>query len=212
MADKHPPIGTVMAFAGNFLPNLQAWEDDKGWLLCDGRLLDRTASNNKFQPLFDVIGSSWGGDGANRFNVPDLRGHFLRGVSAETNRDPNANERTQIKPGGHAGNDVGSVQLDMIQSHKHNDSGHTHSASTTVSGVLPTWFGEEVEDGSGSLVNGNEGNQGNSNFNFPANTTIGTSTANIGEPVGSSAGSPRHGQETRPINAYVFWIIRWKRD
>ena len=212
MADKHPPIGTVMAFAGNFLPNLQTWEDNNGWLLCDGRMLDRTASGNKFQPLFDVIGSSWGGDGANRFNAPDLRGYFLRGVDGGTNRDPNAGQRTSINPGGHAGNDVGSVQLDMIQSHRHIDSGHIHQASTTVSGQIPTSFGEEVEDGSGSLVNGNEGNQGHHDPGFSASTTVQNGSANIGEPVGSSAGSPRHGQETRPINAYVFWIIRWKRD
>lgn len=212
MADRHPPIGTIMAFGGNFLPNLETWESDNGWLLCDGRMLDRTANRNRYQPLFDVIGSSWGGDGANRFNVPDLRGYFLRGVDGGTNRDPNANERTASKPGGHLGSDVGSVQTDMMQSHKHIDSGHDHSATTTVSGQIHTTFREDCERGNDNKVNGNEGDQGMYDPGFRASTTVQTGRANIGEPVGSTAGAPRIGQETRPINVNVFWIIRWKRD
>ncbi len=211
MADKHPPIGTIMAFGGNFLPDLPRWENDNGWMLCDGRMLDRTTEREKYKPLFDVIGSSWGGDGANRFNLPDLRGHFLRGVDGGTNRDPNANQRTQINPGGHAGNDVGSVQPDMMQSHKHIDSGHDHSASTTVTGQICTTFDEVCDSGDTAHVNGNEGNQGTYDPGFRASTTVNQGHADIGEPVGSTAGAPRIGQETRPINAYVFWIIRWQK-
>src|SRR5689334_21729501 len=38
---KDPPLGTITAYAGNFVPDLQTWEEDHGWMLCDGRLLDR---------------------------------------------------------------------------------------------------------------------------------------------------------------------------
>lgn len=208
MAEKHPPIGTITAYAGNFAPNMPTWETNSGWMLCNGRPLNRTDS--KYKDLFDAIGSSWGGDGANMFNLPDLRGYFLRGVDGGAGRDPNVNDRTASKPGGHVKDDVGSVQEDMMQGHKHADSGHVHGASTSVSGQIPTSFGEEVEDGTGSLVNGNEGNQGHYDPGFSASTTVNSGSANIGDPVGSTAGKPRTGQETRPINAYVHWIIRWK--
>ena len=207
---KDPPLGTIIAFAGNFLPDLPTWEEQHGWMLCNGRMLDRTVQNHKFKPLFDEIGSSWGGDGANKFNLPDLRGYFLRGIDTGAGRDPNVNDRIASNPGGHTKGDVGSVQEDMMQSHKHSDLGHDHPASTSVSGQVPTSFGEEVEDGSGSLVNGNEGNQGMFDPGFRASTTVGNGSANISEPIGSTAGRPRIGQETRPINAYVHWIIRWK--
>lgn len=208
MAEKHPPIGTIIAYAGNFTPDLHTWETNNEWMLCNGRPLNRTDPN--YVGLFNAVGSSWGGDGANMFNLPDIRGYFLRGVSGDSGKDPNVNDRRIIKTGGHSGNDVGSIQDDMMQSHKHTDSGHGHGASTSISGQIQTHFGEEVEDGSGSLVDGNEGNQGNYDPGFAATTTIAPGSANLGDPVGSTAGAPRIGQETRPINAYVHWIIRWK--
>lgn len=208
MAEKHPPIGTISAYAGNFAPNLPRWESNNGWMLCDGRPLNRT--DNKYKDLFDAIGSSWGGDGANMFNLPDLEGYFLRGVSGSTGRDPDVNERRASKPGGHIKNDVGSVQEDKMQSHTHIDSGHGHSASTTVSGQIHTTFGEWCDSGDSAHVNGNEGDQGKYDPGFSATTIINPGSAQLGDPVGSTAGAPRVGRETRPTNAYVHWIIRWK--
>jgi microcystin-dependent protein len=49
-------------FAGTFAP--------VGWAFCDGSLLP-IAGNDM---LFSVIGTTYGGDGANTFAVPDLRG------------------------------------------------------------------------------------------------------------------------------------------
>ncbi|MDG4650124.1 phage tail protein [Roseibacterium sp. SDUM158017] len=47
-----------------------------GWLECDGSALSRTT----YADLFAAIGVVWGsGDGSTTFNVPDLRGEFLRG-------------------------------------------------------------------------------------------------------------------------------------
>jgi microcystin-dependent protein len=69
------PIGSIAAYAG---PIDAAFESANGWMLCDGRSLNRT--DPSFSPLFNQIGSSWGGDGVNAFNIPDLRGLFLRGV------------------------------------------------------------------------------------------------------------------------------------
>ena len=57
-----PFVGEIRLFAGNFPPN--------GWLFCDGQLLAIAQS----EVLFDLIGTTYGGDGVNTFAVPDLRG------------------------------------------------------------------------------------------------------------------------------------------
>ena len=47
-----------------------------GWLYCDGAAYSRTTYKN----LFDVIGTTYGtGDNVTTFNIPDLRGYFIRG-------------------------------------------------------------------------------------------------------------------------------------
>lgn len=50
-----------------------------GWLICDGRELDV----GTYEKLYNVIGTTFGGDANNQiFNLPDLRGEFIRGYSA----------------------------------------------------------------------------------------------------------------------------------
>lgn len=74
-----PYIGEIRIFAGNFAPD--------GWLFCDGSLLP--ISEN--QTLFQLIGTTYGGDGEQTFALPDLRGrvpvHFGAGPGL-TNRVP----------------------------------------------------------------------------------------------------------------------------
>src|SRR3981081_839474 len=57
-----PYVGEIRMFAGDFAP--------VGWMLCDGQLLP-IAGNDL---LFNVIGTSYGGDGEETFALPDLRG------------------------------------------------------------------------------------------------------------------------------------------
>ncbi|HIJ64659.1 MAG TPA: tail fiber protein [Candidatus Hydrogenedentes bacterium] len=93
--------GVIEAFAG---------PKDKrpaGWLLCDGDVYEK----EKYRNLFDAIGTHWGdgsGDGKT-FNVPDLRGMFLRGVAHGSENDPGRNERTPSGPEGKS-DAVGSKQ------------------------------------------------------------------------------------------------------
>lgn len=48
-----------------------------GWFFCDGSAVSRIT----YSTLFDTIGTYWGeGDGSSTFNLPDLRGEFLRGI------------------------------------------------------------------------------------------------------------------------------------
>ncbi|UNE54980.1 phage tail protein [Bartonella machadoae] len=74
---KRLPCGLIGPFAMENLPS--------GWLLCDGRAYSR----EDYRDLFLTIGTSWGaGDGVRTFNVPDLRGVFLRGLDGGRNVDP----------------------------------------------------------------------------------------------------------------------------
>jgi len=64
-------------FAGNFAP--------AGWMFCDGQLLPIS----EYETLFNLIGTTYGGDGQSTFALPDLRGrvplHFGNGFTlAET--------------------------------------------------------------------------------------------------------------------------------
>lgn len=61
------PSGMIMTFAGDFAP--------VGWLKANGAAVSRTA----YAKLFAAIGTRYGaGDGHSAFNLPDLRGEFLR--------------------------------------------------------------------------------------------------------------------------------------
>src|SRR5690606_5177484 len=57
-------IGEIRMFAGNYAPS--------GWAFCDGQILP--ISEN--ETLFQLIGTTYGGDGENTFALPDLRGRL----------------------------------------------------------------------------------------------------------------------------------------
>jgi phage-related tail fiber protein len=60
--------GAIMPFSFSLAPD--------GWLECNGSEVSRTTYAN----LFSKIGTNYGvGDGVNTFNIPDLRGEFIRG-------------------------------------------------------------------------------------------------------------------------------------
>ena len=61
MSDE-PFIGEIQIVSFNFAP--------KGWALCNGQLLPI----NQNQPLFALLGTTYGGNGTTNFALPDLRG------------------------------------------------------------------------------------------------------------------------------------------
>src|SRR6202008_1016087 len=65
-----PYIGEIRMFAGNFAP--------AGWMFCEGQLLP--ISEN--EALFNLIGTTYGGDGQTTFALPDLRGRDIVGASS----------------------------------------------------------------------------------------------------------------------------------
>lgn len=61
---SQPYVGEIRMFAGNFAPN--------GWLFCEGQILPISW----YETLFQLIGTTYGGDGQETFAVPDLRGRL----------------------------------------------------------------------------------------------------------------------------------------
>jgi microcystin-dependent protein len=102
-------VGNVQYFARQTAPG--------GWLKADGSAVSRADYAN----LFDAVGIMFGaGDGSTTFNLPDLRGEFIRGFDDGRGVD--------------TGRILGSSQTEMLKS-------HTHNFQRTA------WFWSEVKGG-----------------------------------------------------------------
>lgn len=152
-----------------------------GWLACNGASVSRTT----YAALFSAIGTAYGTASGTTFRLPDLRGRFLRGTNTfggASGLDPDAATRTAMSTGGNTGDAVGSVQGDEFASHNHGGGNHDHLAIAAAGS----------DGGSGALVGGTD-------------TAI-----NDGQDTVSASGTiitTQGGNETRPINAYVNYII-----
>lgn len=128
------PAGVVEAFAG-VVANIP-----DGWLLCNGAELEIA----RYPRLFAAIGTTWGDPGAGLFQLPDLRGEFIRGLDNGRGID--------------TGRVLGSAQAQAIQAHTHgilqngNDNmqplgstpNYRPGADTSLSGVTGSTGGAET--------------------------------------------------------------------
>ncbi len=128
-----PPIGSICMYPAGvpnpndkpygFLeqPRLRETADDPGkapvqymdWIPCDGRELPVS----EYPELYAVLGDLYGGS-SGKFNVPDYRGTFIRGVDSGSGVDPDVEKRKAAKNGEPTG--VGSTQSDAFLTHTHN--------------------------------------------------------------------------------------------
>jgi microcystin-dependent protein len=128
-----PYIGEIRMFAGNFPPS--------GWLFCEGQLL----AISEHDVLFNLIGTTYGGDGQSTFGLPDLRG-----------RVPvhQGNGLVQAEAGG-----VEEVTLTVqqIPAHSHTLAGSTSTGSTSVAAgsLLAKSTSKSIYRTSGALANMN---------------------------------------------------------
>jgi uncharacterized protein (TIGR02145 family) len=122
------PVGTISAFGGTIPP--------EGWYLCDGAAKSRSENS----ALFEVIGINFGsGDGTTTFNLPDLRGLFLRGVDGNRSMDPDRDFRS---PNGAGQLDApGSIQPDAFKNHSHT----IQVGASSSGGMIP--FSASMEAG-----------------------------------------------------------------
>lgn len=166
------PSGSVISFAGFNAP--------VGWLKCNGSAVSRTT----YSALFSVIGTQYGiGDGVTTFNLPELRGEFIRGLSD-----------------GRTGVDVnrilGSSQTDLLKKHKHitsnNDCRAYNSVNGTAQGVYNSWCDT---GGVGNDINASLTGDGTHGIEYYNNLTANTSIGTVGD-------------ETRPRNIALLYIIK----
>lgn len=117
-------IGTVSAFAMPTAP--------EGWLVCDGSAVSRT----DYADLFATIGTVWGrGDQLTTFNLPDLRGEFVRGFDDDRGVDE--------------GRVFASVQQDALAEHYHLEGYASSAASHAAS------YGSEIGGKTRQTTDGN---------------------------------------------------------
>jgi len=191
------PVGSVIAYLGNS-GNIAGMEAN-GWFKCAGQSIDglTALSADEKTALKNVLGNS--------SNLPDLRGTFLRGLDESKGLDDDAGSRT----GGESTTGVRSQQGESMRNHRHSgntstDGAHTHTGSTSSE----RWGGGSDDTGSG-------GNSAAENSGTHSHTlTINSAGSHdhsftTSDAQNSSTGiTPQAGNENRPDNIAVYWLIR----
>ena len=95
-----PYVGEIRMFAGNFAPN--------GWMFCEGQTLP--ISENEV--LFQLIGTTYGGDGQSTFNLPNLASRLP--IHMGTGPDG-----TTYQIGEMAGTEQETLTVQQIPNHTH---------------------------------------------------------------------------------------------
>lgn len=171
------PSGSIIMFGGAAAPS--------GYLICDGSSVLQAT----YPDLFSAIGTAYGAADGTHFNVPDLRGYFVRGVNSGSGHDPDAASRTALNPGGNTGDNVGSYQGDQNLSHTHEEQAYAGFATTD------TYFSNFIQGSAapplGSTFYGGGGNTGSPSL-FDAGAATG----------------PNGGNQANPRNVYVNYIIK----
>jgi phage-related tail fiber protein len=211
--------GTIFTFSGANAPS--------GFILCDGRAVSRSL----YSKLFANLGTSSGsGDGSTTFNIPDLRGRFIRGVDGTAGVDPDKATRVAMNPGGNTGNNVGSVQanatavntlslVDANLAHSHTiggDGAHGHSSNAAANPVPQGGYGLVTRSFVGQFTPavdyGGEGDELFATATPVALSIVGVLNHSHSGNTGGGLTTHAHGingaNETRPVNAYLIYIIK----
>jgi microcystin-dependent protein len=102
---SQPYVGEIRMFGGNFAP--------AGWAFCSGQLV--AISENEV--LFNLIGTTYGGDGVQTFGLPDLQGR----LPIHMGTDPSTG--TTFIIGEKSGTETVTLTTSQIPSHAHNAMG-----------------------------------------------------------------------------------------
>jgi microcystin-dependent protein len=198
------PTGAVIPLAGSVVP--------AGYLLCDGQAVSRTT----YATLFAAIGTIYGsGDGANTFNVPDMRDWFVRGKG--DNRLVGSTQLGAFAAHVHPVNDPGHAHVQLAhdhtlttQTHSHgvNDPGHVHQIQGGDLTIGPNWAVHPSQalagpvntssNGTGISIQSAGALSGTTDQRAP---TIGTSQTGL--VVGTTGDT-----ETRPQNVAMNYVIK----
>ncbi len=103
----------------------------RGWAYCQGQLLPISTN----QPLFSLLGTTYGGDGRTTFALPDLRGRVILGAG----QGPGL---SSYVPGQASGTESVALQVGQLPTHSHGFSGTIKTGdgdadSTSTNGNYP---------------------------------------------------------------------------
>ncbi|MCG3680244.1 phage tail protein [Aliarcobacter butzleri] len=163
------PVSTVLPFATTNLPD--------GFLECNGAAISRTA----YSKLFAAIGTTFGAGDGTTFNIPDLRGEFIRGFDNGRGLD--------------TGRTFGSKQADEFESHSHTGTASSAGAHTHAFALYA----------SGAPVTTNTIGAGNINGTSFGNGTTSSTGAHSHSLTINNTG----GIETRPTNLALIYGIKY---
>ena len=165
-----------------------------GFLKANGAAVSRTT----YAPLFNAIGTKFGvGDGSTTFNVPDLRGFFLRSWSDGSAAD--------------AGREFGSYQDSDNKSHNHtgqtaNAGNHMHSGSTSWAGNHTHPVGRTGGGSGSAAAKADAGSGGELSWSGDHYHNFDTNWA--GEHSHGFTTNLTGGTESRPINVALLVCIK----
>ena len=174
------PSGSVFCMAVATVPS--------GYLECNGAAVSRST----YSVLFAVIGTAYGtGNGSSTFNLPDLRGEFVRGFDNGRGVD--------------SGRSIASSQSSQFGQHNHNvsasssssvtDPGHQHSMSVG-------FFNSVNSGGALSFKDAGTSNRINTN-------TTGISVSTSTSISQSNRGGTSNSSETRPRSIAMMYVIKF---
>ena len=188
------PTGSVFCIAVDTVPT--------GYVKCNGASYQRTGT---YAALFAVIGTTYGAADSSHFNVPDLRGEFVRGFDDSRGVD--------------SGRSINDPQGGQNQQHNHpasssasvSDSGHFHHSFKSGNA------GERQYNSNLSSSNFPSSGTGAGNKNEAYNIVAQSSESNVGRTSSETTGigvnvststSNDGGNEARPRNIAMLYIIK----
>jgi len=177
------PIGSVFNLATTTVPT--------GFLECNGAAISRST----YASLFATISTTWGsGDGSSTFNLPDLRGQFVRGWDNSAGVD--------------SGRSFASSQSDQNKSHNHSitDSGHFHQSFRSGNA------GERQHSSNLTSSNFPSSGTGAGNLNEAYNIAAQSSESDVGKTSNETTGitiSNDGSTEVRVKNYALMYVIKF---
>ena len=163
--NTNTPTGMISIHSASVAPT--------GWLLCDGT----SYASASYTTLFNVIGYTFGGSGAN-FNVPNLKGKVVVGIDSAQVQFDTRGETGGVMTHQHTIAASSAINSSTEADHVHNTNLHSHGNTVNQTGA-----------GDHSHNTNQINNTGNSNafsHNHADSLATGTSSANLGVPLGSS--------------------------
>ena len=185
------PTGAIMPFAMNSAPS--------GWLAADGTAVSRTT----YATLFAAIGTTYGtGNGSTTFNLPDLRGIFVRGINSQT-----------ISGVTYSGGTLGTKQGDSVGPHTHSASvgNHQHNIIANATGSNAPYTSINIDNNDYLAARAESSSTPDWSYTLrgiSTTATLGLTSSNGAQTITTSSQSPASTTETRPANIALLYCIK----